>query len=1005
MFAPVFTIVLYAVLAALRGEALDVETTFTTTAVLSMITHPANMVMTMVPRAVVSYASFERVQEFLLDDGPGRSADTDKISRYGVITELHHPVAVHLEDVAITVAKETRPILQGINLVLCHGTLLICTGPVGSGKTTLARAILGELSPSQGRIQLFPKRVAYCAQTPWLPNQSIREVICGIAADQEDRDEAWYQRTIQACCLDIDIEQLPHGDATLVGSKGMNLSGGQRQRVALARAVYSRCDMAILDDSLSALDGKTQSQVVENLLGPHGMMRKQQVTTLWITSATQYFDLADEIVVLADGTIRERGTWEKIRGDDPLIDEIIHPHRPVAENPVRDPERKDMVRERKDIMNGTAAQDIFRKNGDLSLYSYYFTSAGITNALAMMFCAASCAFFNTIPQYWLKLWTESSTASTALYTTVYLLLLLLAWLSTNGIMFSTILLIAPTSGITLHHRLLTTITSAPLTYFSHHDAGATLNRFSQDIQLLDKQLAPAASSLCVQAFKLLAQATVLLLASQSPRAAALALAPSLLPTAALLYALQRVYLRTSRQLRHLELESRASLASASLEAAQGAPTLRALGWSRRAWGDGGGGGGGLLPRVLDASQRPSYLLLCLQRWLAVVLDLLVAGLAVGCVWLAAVAYRASATGAQVGVALNLVLVANSTLLQLVMSWADLEISLGAVARLRAVGEETPREGGWEGQGGDVGPWCLAGDVWPSRGKIEFRGGVTASYDNNDDGDAEPGAAVVALRDIDLVVDPGQTVVVCGRTGSGKSSLLLALLRLLDPVVRGTIAVDGVDTAALPVSAVRRDAFVTVAQEAFFLPQASLRFNLDPGLGARPVVLVAALRRAGLWRHFVAGGDIGVDEGGIAAGQLLGGDDEEEILARPLSSLPVLSVGQTQLLAMARALVRRSVLCDSSSTTTSYSDSDRVGAKPVVLLDEVTSSLDPVTENKIYDIIREEFVHNGHTVVMVTHKLDAVRGMLREGKDVVVRMAEGRIESVEVVSAGNNSVPQ
>ncbi|KUI57164.1 Multidrug resistance-associated protein 1 [Cytospora mali] len=945
MFAPVLTIVLYAGLAMLRGAVLDAETAFTTVAILSMITHPANMIMTIVPRAVVSYASFERIQEYLLDDnGPSRAVDMSKHSRNPAIMAHHSSVDAQLSVVTVSSARENKPILRDINLEIRQGTITICTGPVGSGKTTLARAILGELSPSQGYVRLFPRRVAYCAQTPWLPNQSIREVICGPTADHESQDETWYQTTIRACCLDSDIELLPYGDATMVGSNGMNLSGGQRQRVALARAVYSRYDMAILDDSFNALDEKTQLHVVENLLGPSGILRKNQVTVLWITSATRYFGLTDEIIVLADGTVKEKGRWEQLRKDDPLIDKIIHSNDGVFKTAVKDPEKSDMVRDSKNTTSVAAAQDLSRRNGDFSLYSYYFTSAGISNVVAMIFCTACCSFFNNIPQYWLKRWTEptstSTHTSTTIYMAVYLLLLIIAWLFTNGMMYTTILKVAPTSGLTLHHRLLTTILSAPLLYFSHLDIGTILNRFGQDIQLIDKTLAPAASSFSVQAFKLINQ-TILLCASQPILSLSLPLG------AVVVYLVQRVYLRTSRQLRLLELESRAAVVSGFLEAVQGAATIRAFGWQGVVAGqhDGEGAAG-----VLDGYQRPSYLLLCLQRWLSIVLDLLVAGIAVVSVRLA-VSHRGSTTGGQVGLALNMILVANATLLRLVESWTELEISLGAVARLKEVETLTPREDkpGEEEEYDEP----RRPDNWPTRGRIQLKD-VTASYN----------PTAIALRNIDLNIEAGQTVVICGRTGSGKSSLLLALLKLLD-TTDGVIAIDDIDTAPLSRRTIRQEAFITVAQEPFFLPHASLRFNLDPEMRARPAVLVAVLKRTGL----------------------------------PFSFLPALSAGQTQLLALARALVRRSILCDplsSLSTTSSCSDSKRAGARPVILLDEVTSSLDPVTESKIHDIISEEFVHNGHTVVMVTHKLNAVRGILRSGKDVVVRMAEGRIEQVEVI---------
>lgn len=911
------------------------------------------MVMTFVPRAVIAYSGFERIQSYLLNNHDrNRPLTTTKIPTNEAITGTP-TLDIDLANVSIAGTDEFKPILRDINFSICRGSLVICTGPVGSGKSTLARAILGEVSPSQGIITVSSERVAYCSQLPWLPSQVIRDVICS-PHGPHGRDEVWYQRTTKACCLDLDFKALPDGDLTHVGSRGMNLSGGQRQRIALARAVYSRCDTLVLDDSLSALDEKTQSHVVENLLMPGGLLRDCAITVFWITTSTKFFNLADEVLILADGTVKERGTWAHLRESDPLIDEIIHPH---LETPVTVAETQIVKQARTDALKD-GSKDLARKNGDLSLYNYYLKSAGFRSVAAMSLTGVSYSFFNTFTHYWLKMWTDTGSKSTALYMTGYMILLTLAYASTVTGMFYTNLRIAPNSGLALHSHLLAAIVSAPLRYFSATDSGTILNRFGQDIQLVDKQLAPAVQSLNNQVFKLLNQACVLL-ASQP------LMALSLPYSAAVVYAVQKVYLRTSRQLRLLELESRAAVFSSFLETVQGAPTIRAFGWGREI----------ALQNVgtLDGSQRPYYLLLCLQRWLNVVLNLLIAAIAVGTIGLA-VLYRDTTTGGQVGMALNVILVANATLLSLVTAWTDLEISLGAVARLKEAETETPRED-------QPGECELPPSKWPSRGEVVLSG-VTAAYN----------PSVVALRGVDLRVEAGQMVVVCGRTGSGKSSLLLSLLRMLD-TTEGSITVDGVELSTLPRSVVREGAFITVAQEAFFLPQASLRFNLDPELKAPPSVITAALRRTGLWGLLVG---VGPDNGE----EMTLGDEpaveESSVLDKPFSSLPVLSAGQTQLLALARALVRRSVLSGAGISAEHYTDFDRVGSRPIVLLDEVTSSLDPVTEGKLLDIVREEFVDQGHTVVMVTHKLDAVKGRMRDRRDAVVWMGQGRIERVEIV---------
>ncbi|CAN8101311.1 unnamed protein product [Discula destructiva] len=973
MFAPVLTIVLYAILAGLHGEPLDVETAFTTIAILAMITHPANMVMTFVPRAVVSFASFERIQAYLVGEHSVIGPVLVKNSRSSDDAEPAASVAVGFQNATIAALTTSEPVLRDVTFEVPQGSIAVLTGPVGSGKTTLARALLGEMQILSGSVSTTSTHIAYCAQTAWLPDRAIKDIILG---PDSHHDDAWYQTTIHACSLTADLAILPEGDQTRVGSNGMNLSGGQQQRVALARAVYSRCSILVLDDSFSALDGSTQRQVIADLLGrPTGLLRELGATVVWISTATQHFHLADEVVVLADGRVQERGSWELLREGGPQLEELIHSHDSSTSTVARTFEREDPkpIVTRDTAASPSVKQDTptSRRNGDFSLYRYYMDAARPCNIALLLIANAICAFFKEVPPYWLKLWTESAEpagGSLPFYTVIYLLILFAAWLGTNGIMSTTHLLVAPTSGLALHTRLVHATTAAPLAFLSATPTSTLLNRFGADLQLVDTALAPALAALATQVFKLLTQTTLLLLAQ--PRVA-LALPPS----AAVVYVVQRVYLRTSRPLRTAELSSRAAVLGAFTETVAGAPTLRAFGWQASIAGQ--------ASDALDASQRPLYLLLCLQRWLNVVLDLLVAAVAVGTISLA-VYFRGSTTGGAVGMALNVILVVNTTLLSFVQSWTGLEISLGAVARLREAENTTQTEEEEEEEEEEL-PLAYqesCGDRWPKSGKIVFST-VVASY--------KPSAQPV-LGDVSLTIEPGQTVVVCGRTGSGKSSLLLSLLRLLDTTA-GTITVDGVDITAASRKTIRERVFITVAQEAFFLPQGTLRFNLDPEGRAEPRAVVGALVKTGLWELFRDRGTSAEEEMAVELAQLRSPRREDQvILDTPLSSLPNLSTGQCQLLALARALVRRHILCSPSPST--YSD--HLPVKPVILLDEVTSSLDPVTEGQIYDVMEEEFVKNGHTIVMVTHKLSGIKGRLRKGRDMVLWMSEGRVDKVETV---------
>ena len=223
IFSPIVTFVLFVVLAHWEGVKLNTETAFTTTALLGLVTHPANMIMSIVPQAIGSLAAFDRIQQYLLQ--PPR-CDQRLILSVDKDAKRISP-AICIADVTIQITSLTRPILSDINLVIDRGSIVICSGPVGSGKTTLARAIMGELPTAGGTISVSSKRIGCCEQAPWLSSGTLKEAICGYSPE----DQRWYNKVVQLCCLDDDLSALPNGDRTMIGSRGLNLSGGQRQRV------------------------------------------------------------------------------------------------------------------------------------------------------------------------------------------------------------------------------------------------------------------------------------------------------------------------------------------------------------------------------------------------------------------------------------------------------------------------------------------------------------------------------------------------------------------------------------------------------------------------------------------------------------------------------------------------------------------------------------------------------------------------------------------------------
>lgn len=395
---------------------------------------------------------------------------------------------------------------------------------------------------------------------------------------------------------------------------------------------------------------------------------------------------------------------------------------------------------------------------------------------------------------------------------------------------------------------------------------------------------------------------------------------------AILYALQKFYLRTSRQLRLLQLRACTPLFLYLVENADGLATIRAFRWEvplqSRAM------------LLLDRSQRPHYLLYAIQRWLKFVLDMMVGGLAVLLVALA-VALRQSGP-ATTAISFSSALGFGTVLAEFITSWTQLETSLGAIARVQTFEETTPSE--LENPGTMEPP-----ADWPSRGHIKIFD-LWASYKTSSSTVPSESSATVpfdepigetdspVLRQLAMTIQPGEKMAICGRIGSGKSSLLLTLYRLLR--YTGTTTIDGLDISLVPLDTLRAR-LITIPQEPVIFP-GTIRLNLCPDIStpcADDETLLDALAQVSLRDAVIA---------------IPGGLDADITKAS-------LSHGQKQLLCLARALIRKS----------SGASSGRV-----LILDEATSAVDDATERLMVKVIEQNF--STYTVLAVTHRLESVR---------------------------------
>ncbi|KAK1961243.1 ABC transporter [Colletotrichum sublineola] len=935
LLSPVFTFLVFVLQAQRAVRQLDTVKAFTSLGLLQLMTQPLVWLFQAIPLLVASQGCLGRIEKYLHAE-PKIKTRLSNIAvdlRDSSLAEAGNAIIIRDGELRWT---PTKPTLTDVNIEIPACRLTMIIGPIASGKSTLARALIGELPYIQGDIRIFTKGgastdIAFCSQEPFIMYGTLFDNITGFSSF----DSTWLDSVIHAVDLENDIAALPHGIATNVGSRGTRLSGGQQQRVAIARALYARKQIAIFDDVLSGLDATTKMKVFERALGPRGLLLQSGCGVVLCTHDVSLLPHADHIIVLGlDGRTAEMGTFEQLREQSPYVKSLMLQHAGV-EKPLSSMERLKKSNEtatteddkgdrllagEDDCMVTEPADDLTRRLGDTSIYKYLASHIGLWRVLVFIALTCGWAVFSTIGTVWLNNWSSAVSRSSGndrrddgYYLGIYAVFqgLALAFLALfSGFSLTSL---AVKAGTSIHQALLKAMIWAPQSFFSVVETGITTNRFSQDIILVDGDM--PMSLLETLSAGLVALVQMILIAIAAPYVAVAY--PFLLAS---LYFLQSFYLRTSRQLRFLDLESRSPLQTHLLETIQGLATIRSFGWARQSIEAN--------HEMVDASQKPVYLLYMVQRWLQLVLELLVATMAI---LVAAIAPQIpSISGGFLGVALIQLMSLSQELKMIVINYTNLETSLTAISRIKAFEARTPCE---DRPGDDSAMQRTPPPEWPQTGHVSFKG-VTVSYSPLGTEKVSP-----ALKDLTLDIMAGQKIAICGRSGSGKSTLIAALTRMVDST-SGSIQIDGVDIGSIRPSDVR-SAINTIPQEPFFF-HSTVAANLDPAGACSDEVLRSALDEVQMWKVIE-------DAGGLWA----------------VTTLDNLSQGQKQLLALARAILKPS---------------------KIVLMDEATSSVDQHTATMMKQVIRNEF--KGATVIAVVHQLNMVLDF-----DVAVVMDGGRIAEI------------
>ncbi|ORY60115.1 putative multidrug resistance-associated protein [Pseudomassariella vexata] len=872
MIAPFATFALYAVKGFITNDKTLLSTqAFACLSLITILTDPLVAFCEFWPGLFQALASFDRIEKYCLRmRHPGLPNNT--VSAIEPTEFRHIPLQIlpskttptnilmTFKQANVAWSIDSENVLWNLTLDIPRGFTGI-TGPVASGKSTLLWSMVGETSVNTGYVSGILTRSAFCGQPPWIMDESIRHnITMGLEYDQE-----WFDFSIFCVCLQDDIANLPRGDQTIAGTNGAALSGGQQQRLALARAIYSRLPVVVLDDVLSGLDASTSTRIWARLFGRNGYFRKADISVILATSDQKLLHTMDTIISLDGGhLVQQTAPLEDHRH---LSNSILHTKTDIREldagvmdaNGASDIEDGSFQTESETEALIAVTDDPYQDNWPV--YVYYGRSAGITSLCGWAICSLCAATFSSVSTIWVQKWTEArqnSNGSTIYFLGVYALLMVLTNLSMIGEMWLAFMKIINDTALTLHTDLLDTTLRAPYNFFQSVDMGVITNRFSQDMDLIDMTLPSHAVVFTTAASACMVQLVIICIVGKY-----LVIAVPFFLVGA--FFLQRFYLRTSRQVRLIDIEAKAPLYNHFLELISGAPTIRAygrIGFFCKKHSD-----------ALDASQGPFYIVLCIQQWLSMMLDLMVGFLTVVVVTIAIMS-PGTMTPGELGAALVLLLQFNNMAMQSIRGWTSLEMSISAVARVQDFLKRTPVE--------PTG-WNNPRRPWPTSGGICWKG-VVAGYSEH---------AVPILKNINIDIAPGEKLAICGPSGSGKTSMILTLLRMTKQL-GGLIIVDDVDISTLSTAALR-SCLNVLPQHPFFIP-GTVELNLDPDGQFSESSIIAALTKVKLMSKVTA-------LGGLKAGL-----DPDKW-----------SQGQKQLLCLARALLKPSKIVILDEATSSVDD--------------------------------------------------------------------------------------
>ncbi|KAH0624906.1 hypothetical protein JD844_032807, partial [Phrynosoma platyrhinos] len=885
---------------------------FTSISLFNILRLPLFDLPTVISSIAQTKVSLSRLEDFL---------SSEDLDPQNINTDCAGDHAVRFVNASFCWEKTGASTLNKLNLEIPEGSLVGIVGQVGAGKSSLLSAILGEMEKTEGIAQRKGS-VAYVSQQAWIQNATLQEnILFG-----SELNQLRYERVLEACALLPDLDQLPIGDQTEIGERGVNISGGQKQRVSLARAVYSNADLYLLDDPLSAVDVHVGKHLFEKVIGSTGLLKNK--TRVLVTHNLTLLPHIDIIVVMENGRITEMGSYKELLSRGANFAELVLTFGGGKEDEetssLSKPCPKDDIKV-KDYPIPKKMQHLEHK--DRSMFSMKKEKVAIGTVKMSIILKYLQAFgwlwmWLTIAAYfgqnavaigqnmWLSTWTKEAKEITDFMEwkhlrnhklSIYgllgfiqgLLVCCGAYVLTRGSLCA---------SRALHRQMLHNVLRLPLQYFETNPVGQIINRFTKDMFIVDVRFHYYLRTWLNCTLDVVG--TILVIVFASPLFILV-----VVPLGYLYFTIQRYYIASSRQIRRLAGASRAPIISHFSETLLGVSTIRAYGHEER-----------FIAQNKDVINE-NLLSGCIYcRWLAVRLEFL-GNLMVFFAALFAMFAGSKVDSATVGLSISYALNITQSLNFWVRKACEIEtngVSIERVCEYAKINKEAP--------------WILSNRPpvgWPNEGVIQF-----VNYQVRYRSDLD-----LALQDISFQSCREEKIGIIGRTGAGKSTLTNCLFRILERA-GGKIIIDGIDIATIGLHDLRSNLNIIPQDPVLF--SGTLQSNLDPLGKYSDLELWEALELCDL-KNFV---------------QSL----PKKLLHEISEGGENISVGQRQLVCLARALLRKT---------------------KVLILDEATASVDIETDNLVQATIRKEF-HNC-TVLTIAHRLHSIMD-----SDRVLVLDSGRI---------------